>query len=516
MPDIYIKRGGLLIPLEYSEPGPTPPEGQEVASALNGRDITRGYVDGLQILQPTDTILQARGPGDYTIYDQVSRDAQVAATLGQRRLALVSREWEVVPGGKRAIDTAASDSLREMLDGVGGRSTETDTAIGTRGGWDQATAGMHWGIYWGFAVSECLWGRDGRQVTLESIVVRNTRRFGWTPSGNLVMLTTAKPLGVDLPPRKFWSFSTGPHDDDRYGLGLAHYLYWPVFFKRHGLQYWMTYLEKYAQPTALGKFPNGTSAAGQTKLLSALQAIRTDSAIIMPEGMDVVLLEAARSGTADYVGLQSAMDQAIAKIILGHAGSSESTPGKLGGESNASEVREDLIKSDADLICESFNRSVGRWLTDWNYPGAAYPRVYRRVEPGEKLDTRAKRERQIFDMGYRPTLAQVIDTYGGEWEPVTPAQPQPSSPAFSDPPPAVAVAETQPEQDLRRLLADIPADQMQDIMAQILGPAFDLLASEGPEYPELPDDKLTRLMDLLMTLAQGLGRAAYAAETANG
>ena len=37
------------------------PELQEVATTLDGRDITRGYVSPLQLMQPTDSVLASRG-----------------------------------------------------------------------------------------------------------------------------------------------------------------------------------------------------------------------------------------------------------------------------------------------------------------------------------------------------------------------------------------------------------------------------------------------------------------------
>ena len=74
----------------------------------------------------------------------------------------------------------------------------------------------------------------------------------------------------------------------------------------------------------------------------------------------------------------------------------------VGGQYKAevqNEVRRDLIKADADLLCESFNRGPVRWLTDWNVPGAAYPRVFQQTEPADDLNGRAERERKIFDLG---------------------------------------------------------------------------------------------------------------------
>jgi hypothetical protein len=52
-----------------------------------------------------------------------------------------------------------------------------------------------------------------------------------------------------MPERKFWTFSAGAAtDDEPYGLGLGHFLYWPVFFKRNDIKFWLIFLEKFAAP----------------------------------------------------------------------------------------------------------------------------------------------------------------------------------------------------------------------------------------------------------------------------
>ncbi|HHA2395755.1 TPA: DUF935 family protein, partial [Stenotrophomonas maltophilia] len=104
------------------------------------------------------------------------------------------------------------------------------------------------------------------------------------------------------------------HDDEPYGLGLAHWLYWPVLFKRNGLKFWLIFLEKFGMPTAVGKYDTNATDPEKAKLLQATRAIQTDSGIIMPKGMELALLEAGRSGTADYKALQDYMDATIQKV----------------------------------------------------------------------------------------------------------------------------------------------------------------------------------------------------------
>lgn len=391
--------GGILVPANFA--ASSKPEILEVATTLNGRDVTRGYLDPLQIQQPVDSVLELRGNFDYGIYKELLRDDQIGSTFQQRRLAVISKEWDVEPGGKSKKDKAAAESLKEQLNNAG---------------WDRVTDGMLYGIYYGFAVAECMWAKDNRHVVIDDIKVRERRRFGFDGAGRLRLKTLSDAVGEIMPEKKFWAFNTGAdNDDEPYGLGLAHWLYWPAFFKRNGLQYWLIFLERFGQPTTLGKYPVNATPEERTKLLNALDAIATDTGITIPQGMEVSLLEAARSGTADYSGLYDKMDAAIAKITLGQTASTQGTPGKLGNDELQGDVRNDLVKADADLVCESFNRTVARWLTDWNYPGAAYPRVYRKVELDEDLAKRAERDSSIVGMGFKPTTGYITETYGGDW-----------------------------------------------------------------------------------------------------
>lgn len=397
-------KSGLAVPdsLLYAEPlRAGRPELREIATTRDGRDITRGYVSPFELLQPQDSVLRARGQGNYEIYREVLRDDQVKATFEQRRLAVVSRETEVLPGGDRRQDKQAAEFIEEQL---------------RRIRWDSVTDKMLYGVFYGFAVAECLFARDGAHVVLDAIKVRDRRRFGFDGDGGLRLLTMSQPNpGEALPPRKFWHFATGAdHDDEPYGLGLAHWLYWPVFFKRGGMKFWLIFLEKFGAPTTKGTYPANATPEEKSRLLAALEAVTTDSGVIIPEGMAIELLEAARSGSVDYRTLQDKMDAAIAKVVLGQTLTTEASGGQYKADVQM-DVRQDLVKADADLVCESFNRTVVRWLCEWNFPNAALPRVWRRIEDDPDLKPQAERDKLIFDMGFRPTLTYVTETYGGEW-----------------------------------------------------------------------------------------------------
>ncbi|WP_027670078.1 DUF935 domain-containing protein [Rheinheimera baltica] len=466
---------------------------EEVATTADGKDVTRGYLDPLSIQPVNDSVLTLRGGGDFKIYSEILRDDQVATSFNQRRLAVVGKNWQVEAGGTSRKDKAAADYLREQLQNIG---------------WDNVTDKMLYGVFYGFGVAEAMYVRDGQHIALADVKVRNRRRFGYDGLNRLRMRTPAQPMGELLPARKFWNFSCGAdNDDDAYGLGLGHWLYWPAFFKRNGLKYWLLFLEKFGQPTAVGKYnANNTDPAQKQKLLQALQAIATDSGITVPEGMIIELLEAKRSGTGDYATFYDKMDAAISKVVLGQTASTQGTPGRLGNDELQSDVRLDIIKADADLVCESFNRSIVRWLVDWNFPGAMPPRVYRKVEPDEDTAKRAERDSKVFGMGYKPSLQYVQENYGDGWE----EKPQTPPPAKTSATPQFAAA-------------DMPApQQMLEQTRTTLAPATNAwinqvreLANSASDMEDLRDKLLTAYPDMsLEQYADALANATVAANLA--
>lgn len=400
-----------------------PQYGREIATTADGIDITRGFTGPL--LTPYDSVLRARGNNDLLIYEQVLSDEEVKSGLNQRFLAVCQCEWDVEPGGSRAIDKQAAKALKASIHKIG---------------WDNVTEKMLYGVFYGYAVAEVLYKPDGSRVEFDAIKVRNRRRFRYGKDVDLRLLTYNNMLeGIPCEAPYFWDFCCGAdNDDEPYGLGLAHWLYWPVLFKRNGLKFWLVFLEKFGMPTGVGKYDEDATDTEKTKLLAATRAIQSDSGIIMPKNMELELLEAARSGTADYKTLHDTMNAAIQKVILGQTASTGGTPGKLGNDELAGAVRKDIIKADADLVCESFNQGPARWLTEWNFPGAAIPRVYRITEEPEDLDVLASRDEKVSKLGFKRTLASVTEKYGDGWvekEP-PPALDDPNNPAT--PPTAIA------------------------------------------------------------------------------
>src|SRR5262245_53384682 len=110
-----------------------------------GRSVLGSVSGYAEILIPQDTVLAQRGR-DYKLYREVLRDDQCKSTFQQRRDALISAPWEVEPASESAADKAAADFIRENLNALE---------------WDRITGGMHFGVWYGHAVGECMWALDG-------------------------------------------------------------------------------------------------------------------------------------------------------------------------------------------------------------------------------------------------------------------------------------------------------------------------------------------------------------------
>ncbi|CAM5385334.1 phage portal protein family protein [Rhodanobacter lindaniclasticus] len=265
-------------------------------------------------------------------------------------------------------------------------------------------------------------------------------------------------------------------------------------------------------PTGVGKYDATATDGEKAKLLQAVRAIQTDSGMIIPKGMEIELLEAARSGAGDYGALQEAMNATIAKVVLGQTASSQGTPGKLGNDQLQGDVRADIIKADADLVCESWNLGPARWLTEANFPGAAIPRVFRVTAEPEDLTARAERDGKVKALGYKPTLAYVTDTYGPGWEPASdPAKPDPNAPP--QPGAQFAAPATQPQDPPAQMV-----DQLSDNVAPTAEAWLDqvrVLAGQVDSLDALRDGLLALLPDMTLdqyaaAMQEGLAAAALA------
>lgn len=413
---------------------PTKPS-QEIAIERNLTEIER-----------IDTLLDAALNGDINEYRNLLIDTTVSGTWGQRQTALTRLERQVIPHDP---DNPADVEAAEFID-----------AQLNRINFDRVLKAMHWGIYYGYGVAEAMFGIDGNKVVLNDLIVRDRGKFKFNAKHELVFI--GNNTETVMPANKFWTFSAaGDTTDNPYGIGLAHFLYWPVLFKKSNIKFWLIGNEKMATSVPHVQYDSAAKDpdSERQKALQAAIAIKNGSAIATAKGVLVELLKGA-SGAADYETLCRYMDEATAVIVLGQVMTSQAVGGQYKAEVQ-NEVKEDIVKSDADLLCDSLNNSVVKWLTEWNFPGANPPKVWLLTQ--DEIDQQAITAAfaNMARLGYRPTIGYVKETLGGDWEPI----PQAALPAPEDAPPAdFAEGDLEPE---------TPPDSMSERLARELAPHND-------------------------------------------
>ena len=212
-------------------------------------------------------------------------------------------------------------------------------------------------------------------------------------------------------------------------------------------------------------------------------SIHGKSAITVPDGQEVELLEAVRTSGGDHKEFVKYLDSMIAKVIVGQTSTTDS--GSWRGTANVhKDVRDEIIKADTDLLCGTFNAGPVKWLTEWNFPGAKPPKVWRVLDDDEDLDNRVKRDKTIYEMGFEPDPEYINSTYGGKW---SKRNQSPTAPTSTDDNPSFAEADSDAiDRAIENGLTD-----WQPMMDPLLQPIIDMM--EGAASFEEIQNKLPEL-----------------------
>jgi phage gp29-like protein len=333
------------------------------------------------------------------------KDAHLGSVLQTRKLAVAGLDWEVVadPGTK---GQEAAAFVKE--------------AIGHIENWDGALLDLLDAIGKGFAISEIMWEVAGGRVWAKELRWRHQKMFTFYDGGRLVeaprLLTGGEPVrGEELPPNKFVVHRFRSRSGAAHRAGILRPCAYTYLFKNYALKDWVIFNERFAMPMRVGKFGPGASEAERRTLRNAVFNLGSDAAAVISDSTVIELLDTdGKRASADiYEKLLQFCDRSVSKAVLGHTGSSESTPGRLGSEHEAREVRQDLIEADAKALQRTINMQLVRPLVEFNFgPDAGLPAFRFRHEAEEDLREVAETYRTISQMGVEVPAEFVYERFG--------------------------------------------------------------------------------------------------------
>ena len=370
-------------------------------------------------------LMLADSPAAYPLYrDLEEKDGQISSALETRKDGVLRRERKVVAASSSAEDQRHAEFAREVLSAIAG--------------FENILCEMLDAAAYGLAVSEILWEQQGREVVIRDIKPRPQElfafgEFGLPQTGPLRFANgsrvtslpararrggaTAGHESLILPEHKFLTYSFRPRHGNRRGRPLLRRVFWPSWFKRQDMKFWLKFIEKGAGSVVV-RYPQGSTDQDKQRALEAAEAINDETAVAIPENFQIVteLLDAARAGSTDtFLALADTLcNNEIARVILGQTLTQR---GSEGGGSRAlgevhQEVRFEKIAADARDLMSVINDQLLRRLFLFNFgPDVKPPRWTIQLDPPADLASRISIDERLARLGVPFPLGYFQRTY---------------------------------------------------------------------------------------------------------
>ena len=406
--------------------------------------FSRGIVEIL----PVDEIITRKGWAEYR---RMLHDPQITATLAFKKLMVGGRKWDVEPASKDAKDIAVAKFVSKAIKRINFKSLVKESLSA---------------FEWGFSLGELIWKLDeidGKQaIVLADVKFRDpehltvkTDKHGniksWIQDNN-AMLGNASKHKIELAPDKVLHFANNKQFSQHYGKSDLRASYRAWWAKKFIIQFWNVFLERMGSPLMMAKYPTGATPELKDALKNIMKGLSSKSEILIPEGVEIALIEATRSGQATYDTALAYHDKEIARamlmIALLGAGGNEVTRGADSQSRLQLRTLHKMADETGGEFMWAFNEQVIKQLVDFNFDVDEYPKVffqdYGEFEAFEITDAvRLLHAAGILDMDQedvnfaRSILGLKVREEGDEDEVVRPAQMPPPASANA-PPPAAA------------------------------------------------------------------------------
>lgn len=421
------------------------PDAFKESMVLDG-DTIRSYLpiarDGSSVrFLPTDEIITRKG---WKVYRDMRHDDQIKATMSFKKILIHGRGLEV-----QSIKEDKGEDEAKFVEWALKRINMKRILREALSAFD-----------YGFSVGELIWEMaeyEGRPVvTIKDIKHRQPENIeiesDW--HGNIKRFVQEPRYGevITLKPDKVWHYAHNCEFQDHYGQSDLRAAYKNWWSKKFIINFWNVFLERMGQPMTKMSYPLGASEELKSTLKSILSGLSTKTEILIPEGVEVELIEAQRSGNADYKDALGYHDNSIARALLVVALLGTDNSDVKRGSDSQSRLHLRVLFKMADEIAKdllfTFKKQVVKQLIDYNFSSMNYPELlfqdYGEFEGMEVADTiRLLHAAGILDMDQedvnyaRSVLGLPLRREGQkEDEVVRPPQPPPPGNANAPPPAA--------------------------------------------------------------------------------
>jgi hypothetical protein len=335
---------------------------ESMAREIATRNNCDFYNAALGWLPDADIILRRMGL-DARAYEECFIDPQVCAALVRRKAKTLIKKSDIDRSGS---DPQIQKAVRKFFNNLKVRRIISEILDC---------------IYWGYQPLEIMWESQEGLLVPKDVIGKPSFWFNFNSNNELILKTKENFVGEKLPPRKFLLAQSDATYENPHGRRIASQIFWYVIFKKNGLKWWITFVEKFGIPFVFGRLPKGYSKPEETDFLNTLCKMVKDAIAVIPENASVELLSLASpiskrgnrdsadrrddpnarpsaqvarstSGNAgeQHLKLLNYCDAAISKAFLGHGSGLDSWQGKAGGKNTVQQNLKDLTDADGSLV----------------------------------------------------------------------------------------------------------------------------------------------------------------------
>ncbi len=502
-----MKRGIWTSPSEFKDfaaVDKTRSLSDEIAVRQRSIDF---YSLGMYLPNP-DPVLKKLGK-DIAVYKELRADGHVQGCITSRKAGTKKMLWDIDRG------KAKSRQAKYISDAI--KALPVHRIINQI---------LNAPLY-GYQVLEVMW--DEATWTPNDVVGKPQQWFVFDEN-NQIRFRTKKNmfLGEELPEKKFLIATHDADYENPYGFPVLSCCFWPVTFRKGGYKFWVTFTEKFGMPFIVGKLPRGVEQTERDKLADMLEQMVQDAIAVIPDDASVEIPENKTTASADiYSKLIEANKNEISIALLGHTGSSQSTPGKLGGEDQAGDVRTDIIGDDKRIVEDTMNTLID-WISEYNFSERTErPRFILYEEEDVDLD-QATRDKTLSDAGVTLSAEYYQRAYGFEdGDVVSVGRVNPTNidgsasggdggaTSFASKSPSRSLVASRSASSQSALDAALQGMDPKELQAQaegVLKPVIDLI-QKGSSYEDVMKNLTTAFPDMdASALEQMLSRAIFVAE----
>lgn len=450
-------------------------------------------------------VMHAANTGDdydlMTLAEEIEERSEYGGLLGVRKRAVLALSQMVEAASDLPEHKAHADGVRRLVKSPEFRRLRADLldALGK-----------------GRSTLEILWDTN-RPVAPHWLprkyVHRDPRFFRYHPDDpEQLMMRDESSLHYGVPLRDYTFITHRPRIKTGSPVrdGLARMVVVYYLLQSFNLKDWMAYCELMGIPIRVGRYGPNAKSDDIAVLRRAVANISSDAAALIPESMRIEFIERSNgSGTDIFERLADWLIGRMTFVVLGQSATTQSTPGKLGGDDAKMRVADDIRDSDATELDATLNATLVRYFVDLNFGvQEEYPCIVSSVDEPEDVAALVSAIEKLVPLGLRVKQSQVRDKLkleepddGDELLQITAMNPRanPGTPIIApnrahDCPQCHTALNRQKPDALDALAEDALSD-WEPVMKPLLDP-IQVLADECANEEEF----LARLPELLQTM----------------